>query len=327
MTTTREIKSTRSTRKSVFTKSKETRRTITIETEFTVAVYDWNAALLDWYESDDCTDPFDPNWLSVWPQIRDNAALFDQFLNRALHDELAYWDFSWPELISAPAIPSWEEIAAQLNITTHESLSIGLAYAVVLSYDRATLRTPEETRSISLAGISDLGSRKPELKPGTVLLGQKTGHITAQVEQIIRDEQTIRERTSGGLFGDPSDSTLRLRNAVRSTPEVLSAMQTGHALHDVYDSWVMDEGVFSRIANAFAPEEETTVHDDYLQMLPAIRKLSAEDQKIFANYDAGKYVESFGLPASFVLDLFETKLTKNAALTISAFEAVEGVRG
>lgn len=290
------------------------KRTIIIETEFTVVAHDWNAELLEWHKSDICNDPLDPKWLSAWPQIRDNPALLEQFLNRAMLNEITGIHHWWPELTRIPATPSWQEIASQIEwgpvgICDVNDVMDSLSYCVIVAYDRATLCTPEETKTVLLSTIEGLTFERPELPATASVIAKKTGCITVKLGHILKDAPQI---SHVGLY-QPD-----LWSAVHSTPEVLNALRTEYVLLRVYDDWAMDDGIFSRIARAFLPpDEDIDEHFSYRQLLPAICKLSPEDQQLYADYDAGKFEEGFGLPASVIFRYMGAPSVEMISLTVS----------
>lgn len=286
-------------------------RTIEIEVDLGIDVYDWDEEMLSFHISSGIfweTSDLDSAWLlPLWRRLRSDTCLLGSFTRRTLLGQLD--SDGWPKgddhrgFRPDETVPCFSAIAEQGFFAGYDSHRVAEALdtftlSTVVKYHRATLRTPEEARTVEL--------RDDFLSP-TVLpcAASSVFHSAAQAAVVLR-LPWIEATPSNAMEG----AWLRLREAVRSTPKVLPQLQTMMALYQAYSCCGEDDGVFSRIADRLSP---LYGHDDawseYRLFLPAIERLSLQDQQLYINQmtgqNTGQDEASFGSAAAFVYEMFD----------------------
>jgi hypothetical protein len=279
----------------VMTKSKATGAlteeplmSLELRTSFTAFLYRYDSDFAAWFSStfiessNDATHAFRSE---CWMDIHEGQH-FAEFVKDAVEEELSFSECYWPDfridekgplaLYGVCLVPP-EEGEESLE----ECIS-GLRHCLYIRHDDAKLLHTSKIGTTGSLRVSDFNSREsdpvgrwmsgplggdiPPLKPIGACQGETRTKIYVYRKRSVRED----ECTFGGRFWD----------AVATIPDLATTILLDEAISTAYNNYCMEDGLFSRIMNAFPQTDYETRTAEYEHLLPAIRLLSAEDQQL-----------------------------------------------
>lgn len=314
-----------------------------LTTRFTALLYRYDASFAEWFSStfveisNDATHRFRSE---CWNALHCGSH-FAEFVKDAIEEELYASECYWPDFqIERSSTPEHYGLCLsppQDGEETLEECVSSLRHCLYIRHDDAELSYTSGigtngTLKISCFENKDsdpvsrwmngtLGGEMPPIKP----IGACTGETRTGI--CIRRQ---KEENGDDRFGK------RLWKAVASLPDLSTTVLRDCAIFSAYNDVCMEDGLFSRIMNAFPQTTFKTRTAEYEYLLPAIQRLPTEDQELCAKFhhedvsDSNK--DGFMILAGSLYEEFKTEFGSTKAnigtpYDLSEDQAEEIMRG
>lgn len=280
--------------------SEEPLISLELVTSFTALLYKYDANFAGWFSStyvDQSNDATHAFRCECWKAIHDGPH-FAEFVRDSIEQELAasecYWpDFQTDEQISSKRYGIDLEPPKEGEESLEDCIST-LRSCLYLRHDHAELRYSSALGTTSILETSEfekkdsdpvsrwmsgtLGGKVPLLRP----IGACPGETHTKMHVFRRKTEHSAECTLGE----------KLWEAVSRLPDLATTILLEHAISDAYNDYCLEDGLFSRIMNAFPQTNYATRTAEYEHLLPAIRLLSPQDQELCSKYHREDVVDS-----------------------------------